>query len=78
MHMSPAQRRVLRQTKNDVVLLIKKPGTYGSIDCRTIRRDVVMRLVKSGMLRVDISHGDNNADGFRLTEAGEKALEQFK
>lgn len=75
--MTPAQRIALQTALEDGVLLIRKPSTYGSSDTRDhIRLDVCKRLVIAGMLRIDISHGDDFAIGFRVTEKGRAALEE--
>lgn len=76
MSVTPRQLEVLHMAANDVILLIKRRGGDGSSDCRPVRRDLVMRLRREGFLSFDITHGDLNADGFRLTEQGKTYVQQ--
>jgi hypothetical protein len=70
------QLTALKYARDDVVLLVPKPGTWGSSDTRDdVQVSVVKRLMRRGMLKLDISHGDDNALGVTLTPLGLQYLQ---
>lgn len=73
--LSPAQRAALRYAESDIVLLVPKRGTHGSSDTRDdVKANTVSWLRKNGYVQLTISHGDDNADGYILTDKGREAL----
>ena len=70
------QRVALQLARDDHVLLVRRPGTIGSLDTRDgVRLSVCMRLLRQDLLKLDIGHGEDNAHGFILTEKGRALLE---
>jgi hypothetical protein len=72
--LTPAQIKVLELARDDVVLLVARYGTVGSIDSRKVHRPTVVRMANVGYLKRNISHGSDNDNGYEITPTGLAAL----